>query len=131
MLAQPLICVVDVEASSLWFQRTLGLVSAHGGPEYEMLTSNGAMVMQLHGWDAHEHPHLGKPDLAPAGNGVALWFACADAEQSYQQATAAGAEVLEPLHVNSRAGHLEFWLREPNGYVVVVSGPYGQLGGLA
>ena len=127
MLAQPLICVADVEQASAWFQRTLGLTSAHGGPEYEQLASNGVLVLQLHHWDAHQHPHLGDPTLKPYGNGAALWFMSEHVEQDYERALEAGAEVLEPIHVNPLANHLEFWLREPNGYLVVVAGPYGQV----
>jgi hypothetical protein len=131
MLSQPLICVADVQQTSVWFQRTLGFVSAHGGPEYEQLASNGLMVLQLHHWDAHEHLHLGNPETKPYGNGVVLWFMSEAVEQDYQRAVQARAEVLEPIKVNSLANHLEFWLREPNGYVVVVAGPYGQLGAFA
>lgn len=128
MLAQPLICVADVQQASLWFQRTLGFASAHGGSEYEQLTSNGILVLQLHHWNAHEHPHLGSPELKPYGNGTALWFMSEHVEEDYERAIRAGAEVLEAINVNPQANHLEFWLREPNGYVVVVAGPYGQLG---
>ena len=128
MLSQPLICVADVEQASAWFQRTLGFTSAHGGPEYEQLTSDGALVLQLHRWDAHEHPHLGDPALTPYGNGAILWFLSGHVEDDYARAVESGALVLEPLKVNPFANHLEFWLREPNGYVVVVAGPYGQLG---
>ena len=128
MLPQPMICVADVQQASAWFQRTLGLVSAHGGPEYEQLLSNGQLVLQLHDWDAHEHPHLGSPDSKPYGNGAALWFMSEQVEQDYERAVQAGAEVLQVIAVNPLANHLEFWLREPNGYVVVVAGPYGQLG---
>ncbi len=131
MLSQPLICVADVEQSSVWFQRTLGFTSAHGGPEYEQLVFNGVLVLQLHHWDTHEHPHLGNPELKPYGNGVALWFTSEHVEQDFERATQAQAEVLEPLHVNPLANHLEFWLREPNGYVVVVASPYGHLGSFA
>ena len=131
MLAQPLICVADVRQASAWFQRCLGFVSAHGGPEYEQLTSNGVLVLQLHHWDAHEHPHFGSPQLKPYGNGVVLWFTTEHVEQDYERALQAGAEVLEPIKVNPLANHLEFWLREPNGYVVVVAGPYGELGRFA
>ena len=131
MLSQPLICVADVQQTSIWFQRTLGFTSAHGGPEYEQLTSNGVLVLQLHHWDAHEHPHLGSPETKPYGNGVVLWFMSEYVEQAYGRAVQARAEVLEPIKVNALANHLEFWLREPNGYVVVVAGPYGQLGAFA
>jgi hypothetical protein len=128
MLPQPLICVADVQQASAWFQRTLGLVSAHGGPEYEQLVSNGQLVLQLHDWDAHEHRHLGSPESKPYGNGAALWFMSEQVEQDYERAVQAGAEVLEAITINPLANHLEFWLREPNGYVVVVAGPYRQLG---
>lgn len=131
MLSQPLICVADVQQTSAWFQRTLAFVSAHGGPEYERLTSSGALVLQLHHWDAHEHPHLGSPDTKPYGNGVALWFMSEHVEQDYARAIQSGAEVLESIKINPLANHLEFWLREPNGYVVVVAGPCGQLGAFA
>jgi hypothetical protein len=74
MTPQPLICVSDVEATSRWFQRVLGLQSAHGGPEYEQLTNDGKLVLQLHRWDVHEHAHLGDPASKPYGNGCLLWF---------------------------------------------------------
>lgn len=131
MLSQPLICVTDVQQTSAWFQHALGFTSAHGGPEYEQLVSNGVMVLQLHRWDAHEHPHLGSPETRPYGNGVVLWFMSEHVEQDYERALRAGAEVLESIRINPLANHLEFWLREPNGYVVVVAGPYGQLGTFA
>ncbi|MDB5881666.1 MAG: glyoxalase, partial [Ramlibacter sp.] len=85
----------------------------------------------LHHWDAHEHSHLGSPGTKPYGNGVVLWFMSEAVEQDFERAVQAGAEVLEPIKVNPLANHLEFWLREPNGYVVVVAGPYGQLGAFA
>src|SRR4051812_23455839 len=119
MLPQPLICVADVQQSSVWFQRTLGFVSAHGGPEYEQLVSGGVLALQLHKWDAHEHPNLGSPGTRPYGNGVVLWFMSEQVEEDYERAVQAGAEVLEAIKVNPLANHLEFWFREPNGYVVV------------
>lgn len=131
MLPQPLIAVHSVEDTSAWYQRTLGLISGHGGPEYEQLMSNGQMVLQLHQWDAHEHPNIGNPEFKPYGNGVVLWFLSAEVEQAFALAESAGAEVLEPIKINPNANHLEFWLRDPNGYVVVVAGPYGNLGRFA
>jgi catechol 2,3-dioxygenase-like lactoylglutathione lyase family enzyme len=43
-----LLVVTDVEASSRWYQRLPGCRSAHGGPEYERLMSDGELVLQLH-----------------------------------------------------------------------------------
>jgi hypothetical protein len=128
MLPQPLIAVPNVEDASLWYQRTLGLTSGHGGQQYEQLTFNGQMVLQLHLWDVHEHPYIGSPNIKPYGNGVVLWFLCPDAERAFSLAESSGAEIVESLKVNPNANHLEFWLRDPNGYVVVVAGPYGKLG---
>ena len=71
---QPMVVVADVEAASRWFQRVLGLVSGHGGSEYESLTDGGEMVVQLHRWEADEHPHLGDPNEPSRGNGVLLWW---------------------------------------------------------
>jgi catechol 2,3-dioxygenase-like lactoylglutathione lyase family enzyme len=72
---QPLIAVTDVEASSRWYQRLLGCRSAHGGPEYERLESDGVLVMQLHRFEGdHHHESIGNPDDKPYGNGVLLWF---------------------------------------------------------
>jgi hypothetical protein len=107
MLPQPLICVADVQKASSWFQQTLGLAGARGGPEYEQLVSNGQLVLQLHHWDAHEHPHLGNPDSKPYGNGEALWFMSEQIEQDYERAVQSGAEVLEAIAINPLANHLD------------------------
>jgi catechol 2,3-dioxygenase-like lactoylglutathione lyase family enzyme len=125
MQAQPLIFVRDVQSTGQWYQRVLGLASDHGGPDYEQLMFGENMILQLHRWDAHEHPNPGKPDVQPVGNGVVLWFHEAEIRTAFKRAVAAGAEVIEALKVNPRANHQEFWLRDPNGYIVVVAGSYG------
>ncbi|MBI1394633.1 MAG: VOC family protein [Betaproteobacteria bacterium] len=129
MTPQPLIAVKDVEVSSEWYQRALGLRSGHGGAEYERLLSGDHLVLQLHRWDAHDHPHLGREDAGPCGNGVLLWFETADVDAAHARAMAQGVEVLEPLHVNASAQHREFWIRDPDGYVVVVAGRPGEVTG--
>jgi catechol 2,3-dioxygenase-like lactoylglutathione lyase family enzyme len=101
---QPMIAVADIEASSAWYQRVLGLASGHGGLEYEQLMSGREIVLQLHHWDAHEHPHLGNPASTPYGNGVALWFHAEAIDAAYARAVSAGAAVLEELKVNLLAG---------------------------
>lgn len=128
MTPQPMIAVRDVEASSRWYQRVLALASGHGGPEYEQLLSARQVVLQLHGWDVHEHPHLGDPQAARPGNGVVLWFHEAAIEAAFDRAVQGGAEVLASLQVNPLARHREFWLRDPDGYVIVVAGAYGDVG---
>lgn len=117
----------SVSASSNWYQRVLGFESAHGGDEYEMLTSGGQVVLQLHDVDPDEHAHLLRDGQPLGGNGVAVWFETDDYEVDLARARITGADVVEDDHVNPLANHREFWLRDPDGYVVVVSSPYGQI----
>lgn len=119
--AQPLLVVTDVEASSRWYQTVLGLTSAHGGPEYEMLTFDGQIVLQLHHPDAEEHPLLGRPP----SSGVAIWFADADLDAVLARIEAAGAAIAAGPLVNPNAHHREVWLHDPDGHLVVVSSPPG------
>ena len=130
MQPQPLIAVRDVPASSRWYQSVLGCESGHGGPEYEQLVYQEKMIMQLHHWDAHEHPYLGKEDSKPYGNGVVLWFQTEEIEAAQKRAKALSATFLEEMKVNPNAQHGEFWLQDPDGYVVVIAGPYGDLGAM-
>ena len=128
MRPQPLIAVHDVEASSLWYQRLLSCQSTHGGKDYERLVSGGELILQLHHWDAHEHPHMGEPESKPYGNGVLLWFQTDDFDATIERARGLHADILEEPHVNPNAQHRECWIRDPDGYVVVLAGPYGDVG---
>jgi len=132
---QPLICVSDVEASSRWYQQLLGLQSAHGGPQYERLELDGKLKLQLHKWEvAHHHGPIGNPDAKPYGNGVLLWFEIDDFEAAMARAQAMGIEIVLPRHRNPPEGdggpnHWECWLRDPNGYTVVLASPDGSADG--
>jgi catechol 2,3-dioxygenase-like lactoylglutathione lyase family enzyme len=125
---QPLIAVRDVAASSRWYRTLLACESAHGGAEYERLVVDGRLILQLHHWDAHEHPHLGNEAIASRGNGVLLWFELDAFDAAVERALSLGAEILEGPIVNPNARHRELWLRDPDGYVVVLAGPYGDVG---
>jgi catechol 2,3-dioxygenase-like lactoylglutathione lyase family enzyme len=133
MRPQPLIAVSDVEASSRWYQRLLGCESAHGGSEYERLTADGELVMQLHAWSVeHHHGAIGDPQARPYGNGVLLWFELEDFDAAAQRADELAAEVVMPVHRNPPEGqpggpaHRELWLRDPDGYGVVLASPDGE-----
>ena len=134
MHPQPLICTSDVEATSRWYQRLFGLKSDHGGPEYERLVHNGTLVLQLHRWEVeHHHGPLGDPNLKPSGNGVILWFQLEDFDAALARAIEMKADILKPRVRNPPDGsggpnHWECWLRDPNGYAVVFTSPYGSAG---
>ncbi|APW60831.1 VOC family protein [Paludisphaera borealis] len=131
MRPQPLIAVRDVEASSRWYQRLLGCQSAHGGAEYERLTANGVLILQLHRWEVdHHHGPIGDPDAKPYGNGVLLWFEIDDFDAALSRAESMKAEIVLPRHRNPPDGnggpnHWECWLRDPEGYTVVIASPDG------
>lgn len=129
-----MIAVTDVEASSRWYQRLLGCESAHGGPDYERLVVDGRLVLQLHHFDVeHDHGPIGNRDDRPYGNGVLLWFELDDFDAAVSRAKDLGAEVVLPRRRNPAAGdggpnHWELWLRDPDGYVVVIASPDGTAG---
>jgi hypothetical protein len=133
MRSQPLLACHDVEATSLWFQQLLGCKSDHGGPEYErLLAPDGTLILQLHRWEVeHEHGRIGDEHAKPYGNGVLVWFEVDDFDAAVKRAHALRAEVtLGPIR-NPATGpggpaHRELWLRDPNGYGVVLSSPDGE-----
>lgn len=129
MWNQTLITVADVEASSRWYQDVLGATSGHGGPEYERLLVAGRLVLQLHDRAVdHHHGLIDDPDQ-PRGNGVLLWFEADDGDDfdtALARVRASRAEVTTDVHVNPNARHREIWLRDPDGYAVVLAGPDGE-----
>jgi catechol 2,3-dioxygenase-like lactoylglutathione lyase family enzyme len=131
MRPQPLIAVTDVEASSRWYQSLLGCRSNHGGPEYEQLVWNDQIVLQLHSFEIeHHHGRIGNPDDKPYGNGLLLWFEVDDFDSVLERSSKMAVEIVIPRHRNPPQGdggpnHWEIWLRDPDGYIVVVASPYG------
>lgn len=119
-----MISVADVEKSSRWYQRVLGASSGHGGAEYEQLLVDDVLVLQLHRRDvAHHHGTIGDPE-SPVGNGFALWFEAEQIDTVVERIRSSGAEVVTDLHLNPNAGHREIWLRDPDGFLVVIAEPY-------
>jgi predicted enzyme related to lactoylglutathione lyase len=126
MQLAPLICVKDVQFSSRWYQQLLDCQSGHGGTEYERLNFNGRLILQLHDWTVdHQHGRLGDPDLRPYGNGVLLWFELHDYEAAVERAADMKVDVLKPSHKSENL-NWEFWLHDPDGYVVVLTSPLPQ-----
>ncbi|MCA1697309.1 MAG: VOC family protein [Actinobacteria bacterium] len=121
MRPQPMIAVADVEKTSLWYQHVLGAASGHGGAEYEQLLVNGMMILQLHRLDVgHHHGAIGDPEQ-PLGNGVAVWFEVDDFDAAVRRIHDVAAEVVADVHLNPNADHREIWLRDLDGYLVVLA----------
>jgi catechol 2,3-dioxygenase-like lactoylglutathione lyase family enzyme len=135
MRAQPLISCRDVEASSRFYERLLGCVGSHGGPEYQRLSDpklhhtkwgSDGLIMQLHAWDVdHHHGSMGDPNL-PIGNGVLLWFEVDDFDAAVERARQLEAPIVLDVHVNPNAGHREMWIKDLDGYTVVIASPDGE-----
>lgn len=129
---QPLIAVRDVRASSRWYAELLGadrLPDHEHRDHYDRLSSSGRIILQLHAWDAEDHPNLVNANAAPPGHGVLLWFQFADFDAAVARANSLGAEIVLAPHVNPAPQHREIWLRDPDGYVVVIASPDGEAAG--
>ena len=129
--AQPLIAVRDVRASSRWYAELLGaetLPDHEHRSIYDRVYVSGRMVLQLHAWDEEHHPNLVNAGAAPAGHGVLLWFEIDRFDDALSRARELGAEIVEEPHVNPNAKHREVWIRDLDGYIVVLASPYGDTG---
>jgi catechol 2,3-dioxygenase-like lactoylglutathione lyase family enzyme len=116
-----MVAVADVEKASRWYQQVLGATSGHGGAEHEQLLVDGVMVLQLHRFDVdHHHGTMGDPGQ-PIGNGVAVWFEADDFDAAVRRIRDGDAEVVTDAHLNSNAGHREIWIRDLDGYLVVLA----------
>jgi len=128
---QPLIAVRNVRASSRWYAELLGADSLpdHSHRDvYDRIFSAGQLILQLHAWDEENHPNLVNRDAAPAGHGVLLWFEVRDFDSVVERARGLQAEILLEPHVNPAPQHREIWLRDSDGYVVVIASPDGEAG---
>jgi predicted enzyme related to lactoylglutathione lyase/catechol 2,3-dioxygenase-like lactoylglutathione lyase family enzyme len=131
--SQTLVAVRDVEASSRWYQHLLRLRSDHGGSIYERLLAGDTLVLQLHRFESdHHHGTIGNPD-GELGNGTLLWFGeTADFDGVVARAGELGATVVLPPLRNppddeqGGPAHREIWLKDPDGYTIVVASPDGE-----
>ena len=65
-------------------------------------------------------------DAAPHGHGVVLWFQVDDFDPAVERARRLKAQIIGEPHFNPAPQHREIWLRDPDGYVVVVASPDGE-----
>lgn len=118
-----IIGVRDVSRSLRWYQKLLGL--APGAPAHsyfgQLLDADGTVLLCLHEWGAEDHPTITSPDAATPGNGLILFFRVDDFDATLARAHAAGTPLEEGPHVNPSTHTMEFSLRDPDGYYVMIS----------
>jgi catechol 2,3-dioxygenase-like lactoylglutathione lyase family enzyme len=130
--SQPLIAVRNVRASARWYQQLLAgdsLPDHEHRDFYDRICCDGQLILQLHAWDEEDHPNLVNADSAPVGHGVLLWFEVSDFDAAVARARSLGAQIIEEVTFNPRPQHREIWIRDPDGYIVVLAGPDGEAGG--
>jgi catechol 2,3-dioxygenase-like lactoylglutathione lyase family enzyme len=117
-----IIGVADVATSFRWYQSLLGLPKTAPAHDFfgQIVDADGAVLLCLNEWGAHEHPTLTSADDATPGNGLLLFFRVDDFDAALPRARALGRLEEEP-HINPATGTREFSLRDPDGYYVSIS----------
>jgi hypothetical protein len=86
------------------------------------LVSQGRLILQL--WDVeHDHGPIGDPNIK-AGNGLLLWFEVDDFDGGVARANELKAEIVRGPLDHAGASQMEIWLRDLDGYTVVISARY-------
>lgn len=118
-----IIGVKDVAASFNWYQKLLYLPESAPAHDYfgQIVDTDGTVLLCLHSWGAHEHPTLTNPDNAKPGNGLLLFFRVDNFDMCLQAARTLVPKLEEEPNVNPATGTMEFALRDPDGYYVMVS----------
>lgn len=118
-----IIGVADVASSFAWYQSLFGQVRTAPAHDYfgQIVDADGTVLICLHRWGAHEHPPLASPEPAQPGNGLLLFFRVDDFDATLLRSRALAPKLEEEPHLNPGTGTLEFALRDPDGYYVMVS----------
>ncbi|MEO8466494.1 MAG: VOC family protein [Gammaproteobacteria bacterium] len=118
-----IIAVADVARSCNWYQSLFGQALTNPAHDYfgQIVDSDGTVLLCLHRWGAHEHPSLSSPAEAQPGNGLLLFFRVDDFDETLKRAQALVAELEEEPQLSPNTGTMEFALRDPDGYYVMVS----------
>jgi catechol 2,3-dioxygenase-like lactoylglutathione lyase family enzyme len=118
-----IIGVGDVARSLKWYQSLFGQPETLPAHDYfgQIRDSDGTVLLCLHQWGAHEHPSLTSPDQGKPGNGLLLFFRVDDFEVALLRARALATRLEEDSHLNPNTGTMEFALRDPDGYYVMIS----------
>ena len=93
---------------------------------YDRLLVDGVLVLQLHAWDEEDHANLIDPDGGRNGHGVLVWFEVDDFDAAVSRVQELDPQIVQDVHVNPAPAHREIWLRDPDGYLVVICSPDGE-----
>ncbi len=118
-----IIGVADVAHSFNWYQSLFGQEKSAPAHDYfgQILDTDETVLLCLHKWGDHEHLSLSNPDKAAPGNGLLLFFRVDDFDRTLARARTLVRELEEEPEMNPATGTLEFTLRDPDGYYVMVS----------
>lgn len=118
-----IIGVADVDHSFRWYQSLLGLAASAPAHDYfgQLIDSDDTVLLCLHRWGSHDHPTLCSAATAPPGNGLLLFFRVDDFEEALSRARTLAPRLEQEPTLNPGTGTLEFALRDPDGYYVMVS----------
>jgi catechol 2,3-dioxygenase-like lactoylglutathione lyase family enzyme len=117
-----IIGVTDVVISLEWYQELLGLSKSPPSHDYfgQAVDEDGTVLVCLHRWGDHDHPPLIGPETS-AGNGLLLFFRVDDIDEALRRARGLVPELAEEPKRNRNTGTMEFAVRDPDGYYVMVS----------
>jgi catechol 2,3-dioxygenase-like lactoylglutathione lyase family enzyme len=120
-----IIGVRDIARSFEWYPSLFGqpLTRPAHDDFGQLCDSDGTVLLCLHQWGAHEHPPLMSPEHAKPGNGLLLFFRVDDFSMALKRARALVTRLEEEPRVNPNTGTMEFALRDPDGYYVMISAP--------
>lgn len=118
-----IIGVADVARSFSWYQSLFGQPDTGPAHRYfgQIVDGDGTVLLCLHQWGSHDHPTLTSPGRSQPGNGLLLFFRVDDFDETLVRARALSSRFEEEPNLNPDTGTMEFALRDPDGYYVMVS----------
>ena len=118
-----IIGVRDVPLSFKWYQSLFGQAESEPAHDFfgQLVDTDGTVLLCLHQWGEHDHPTLTSPDTAIPGNGLLLFFRVDDFDLALKRARVLVPQLEEEPNLNPATGTMEFALRDPDGYYVMVS----------
>jgi catechol 2,3-dioxygenase-like lactoylglutathione lyase family enzyme len=117
--------VGDIVNSVAWYQTLVGLpklTPAHGHFGRHILDADGTVCSPFTSRRAWASP-ADRPEPRP-GNGLLLFFRVDDFDEALPSVRALVSRLEEEPHRNTNTATMEFALRDPDGYHVMVSALY-------